>query len=135
MNSVRLWILLLALTSFLAGSAGGLLAGSRLASPIPDRGAFADYSALLVESYDLPPDRARRLRAVLDLYHNDLEELKSRHIGEAEPELIRLGETCRQRIRDYVLTNDAHRAAFDRDTPALLPDDSLSWPASSAQDN
>lgn len=135
MSSVRLWILLLALTSFLAGSAGGVLAGSRLASNAPDRGAFADYATLLVETYDLSPDRTRRLRAVLDLYHSDLEELKSRHIGEAEPELIRLGETCRQRIRDYVLTDEAGRAAFDRDTPALLPDDSLSWAASSAQDN
>lgn len=129
MSSTRLWILLLALTSFLAGSAGGLLAGTRLAPPAPERGPFSDYAALLVARFDLEPDRERRLRAVLELYHRDLEELKSRHVAEAEPELIRLGEACRQRIRDYVLPSE-QQAAFDAEADPRSPGDSLSWAAS-----
>jgi hypothetical protein len=130
MSSPRLWILLLALTSFLAGSAGGLLAGTRLAPPVIERGPFADYATLLVSRFDLPPDRERRLRAVLELYHRDLEELKSRHVAEAEPELIRLGEVCRQRIRDYVLPA-GQQAVFDG--PGS-PGDSLSWAAPSPEE-
>jgi len=129
MSSARLWILLLALTSFLAGSAGGLLAGMRLARPAPERGAFSDYAALLVERFDLERDRERRLKAVLELYHRDLEELKSRHVAEAEPELIRLGEACRQRIRDYVLPPES-QASFDAQAQARLAGDSVSWAAS-----
>jgi hypothetical protein len=133
MNSVRLWILLLALTSFLAGLAGGLLAGRHFAPADQHRGHFADYAALLIETYDLPDDRARRLRAILDLYYLDLEELKSTHIAQGEPELIRLGETCRQRVRDYVMTDDDRRDAFDRDTTTFSYHDSLSWAAASAR--
>ena len=128
MSSTRLWILLLALTSFLAGSAGGLLAGMRLARPAPERGAFSDYAALLVERFDLERDRERRLKAVLELYHRDREELKSRHVAEAEPELIRLGETCRQLIRDYVLPPE-HQAVFDAEADRLSRGDPLSFAA------
>lgn len=131
MSSTRLWILVLALTSFLAGSAAGLLLGRRLAPPAVERGPFSDYAALLVARFDLEPERALRLRAVLELYHRDLEELKSRHVAEAEPDLIRLGEACRQRIRDYVLPPES-QAAFDVEAAAPSPDDSLSWAAPSA---
>jgi hypothetical protein len=125
MSSTRLWILVLALTSFLAGSAAGLILGTRLAPPAAERGPFADYAALLVARYDLEPDRTLRLRAVLELYHRDLEELKARHVTEAEPDLIRLGEACRQRIRDYVLPPE-HQAAFGAEATPPKPDDSLS---------
>jgi hypothetical protein len=131
MSSTRLWILLLALTSFLAGAAGGLLAGSRLAPPPAEAGPFSDYAALLVARFDLEPDRERRLKAVLELYHRDLEELKSRHVAEAEPELIRLGESCRQRIRDYVLP-PGQQSVFDQEGGLSSPDESVSWAAPSA---
>ena len=61
MSSTRLWILVLALTSFLAGSAAGLLLGRRLAPPAVERGPFSDYAALLVTRFDLEPERALRV--------------------------------------------------------------------------
>jgi len=79
-----------------------------------------------VRTYDIPPDRERHLRAFLERYHRDLEELKARRAADAEVELIRLGETCRQRIRDYVLTDD-DRASFDRVARDLQSLDPLSW--------
>jgi hypothetical protein len=128
MRSTRFWIVLLAATCFLAGLAGGVLAGVRVAPKTVERGPFDDYAAILVQAYDVPPDRERHLRAFLERYHRDLEELKARHVAGAESELIRLGETCRQRIRDYVLT-EADRVSFDRVARDLTSPDSLSWAA------
>ncbi len=120
MSSARLWILILALTSFLAGAAGGVLGARRFAPPAPDPGPFADYWELMVETYDLPPDRARNLRAILSLYHDDLEELKSRQVESLEPELVRIGLTCRRRISDRVLT-EAQRDQFDWERAFPVP--------------
>jgi hypothetical protein len=119
MSSTRLWIILLAVTSFLAGLAAGTLTGARIGPRAPERRPYDDYAAMLVRTYEVPADRERHLRAFLEQYHRDLEELKARHVAGAEPELIRLGETCRQRIRDYVLSGDA-RAAFDREARDLF---------------
>jgi len=126
MTSTRVWIVVLAVTCFLAGLAGGMLAGLRIAPQSVGRGSYDDYAEMLVRTYDIPPDRERHLRAFLERYHRDLEELKARHVADAEPELIRLGETCRQRIRDYVLSEDA-RASFDRVARDLTSLDPLSW--------
>ncbi|MEM7306793.1 MAG: hypothetical protein AAF682_08985 [Planctomycetota bacterium] len=130
MSSARVWIVILALTSFLAGSAAGLLGATRVSPPPPavDRAPYADYVALLSRTYELEPERVIRLRRFLENYYRSVDELKSRHMGEVEDELIAFGETCRRQIRDLVLPEE-HRASFDRDTAALLPDDSLSWAA------
>lgn len=132
MSSTRLWIVLLALTSFFAGLAGGILTGTRIAPRAVERGPYDDYAEMLVRAYDVPPERARHLRAFLEQYHRDLEDLKARQAAGAEPELIRLGEICRQRIREYVLTDEG-RADFDREAGDLTTLDSLSWPASPDQ--
>ena len=121
MSSVRLWILILALTSFLAGTAGGVLGARRLTPPAPERGPFADYAELLVEAHDLPRDRARNLRVILALYHDDLEELKSRQVESLEPEIVRAGLTCRRRISEFVLT-EAQRTRFDGAEALPLPE-------------
>jgi hypothetical protein len=132
MSSTRFWIVLLAVTSFLAGMAGGVLAGIHVAPKAVERGPYDDYAAILAATYDIPPERERHLRAFLERYHRDLEDLKDRHVADAEAELIRLGEICRQRIRDYVLT-ETDRASFDRVARDLVTQDSLSWPATPDQ--
>lgn len=103
MGSLRLWIVLLAAVSFLAGGASGLVLAAELRPPERDRGAFADYRELLVERFDLSPERERGLRVILDRYQKDIEACRSRQIDLIEEDLARLGLTCRQRIRDYVL--------------------------------
>lgn len=109
---VRLWIAVLVATSFLAGLAAGLLGGLRLAPAPPDRGPFADYETLLVEQFDLSPERQRGLRYLMDEYHRRLERLKTRNIDVLEPELVRLGLTFRGRVRDTVLP-PSRRTEFD----------------------
>ena len=134
MSSTRLWIVLLAATCFLAGLAGGILTGIRIAPRTVEPRAFADYADLLIETYDVPPERERYLWAFLQQYHRDLEELKARNVAQAEPEVIRLGEICRQRIRDYILSEE-DRVAFDREARALTSPDSLSLAAYPDRDN
>ena len=113
MSQLRLWILLLAAVSFLAGGASGLVLAAELRPPERDRGAFADYRELLVARFDLSPERERGLRVILDRYQKDIEAVKSRQIDLIEDDLARLGLTCRQRIRDYVLPAD-RREEFSR---------------------
>lgn len=112
MNSPRLWILILALVSGLAGFAGGRLLAPE--PPVSDGPAsFGEYAARLEVAFDLAPERARNLRLLLDRYERELEDLKTRQLAELEPELVRLGDTYRDRIRDKVLP-PARRAEFDR---------------------
>lgn len=115
MNQIRLWIAVLAVTSALAGLAAGVLTGLSLHPPQPSTRPFADYEARLVAQFDLDdePIRVEALRAFLENYHRDVEELESRHMELIEPELERLGRTCRQLIRDRVLP-PGRRAEFDR---------------------
>ena len=119
MSSARFWIVVLALTSFLAGSVAGVLFAERLSPPAPERVPFADYARLLMETYDLPAEKLRPLHATLALYHRDLENLKSRHMSELEPELVSLGKTCRDRIRKYVLPEE-QLTSFEQDAAGLL---------------
>ena len=123
MNSVRLWIVLLALTSFLAGTAGGMLAGTRLA-PASEDGPFADYAELLTGTYDLDARQVRNLHAALELYHRDLEDLKSREMARFEPELRQMGLRYRELIRRIVLDPE-DQASFDRDLGTRSPSDPL----------
>ena len=113
MTSLKLWILLLTGTAFLAGSAGGVLAGHGLAPEPPRPRPYAAYEELLLARFEIADDRARALRAILELYHRDVEELRSRHMGELEPELLRAGATCRDRIQRYVLTESQRAALAD----------------------
>lgn len=118
-DDLRLWILLLVVTSFLAGGAGGVLLGLSMRPPAETPGAFADYEALLVERFDLSEERARGLRVVLDQYQRRVERLKARNDAELEPELAKLGLTFRSVVRDTVLPPD-RREEFSRLSEGLL---------------
>jgi hypothetical protein len=113
MSSERLWILVLVVVSALSGLAGGVLLAPSMQAAEPERGPFADYEALLADTFELDAPRRRYLRAFLERYHHDVEELKSRRTSEIEPELIELGLTCSDRIRKYVLPPE-RQAEFDR---------------------
>ncbi len=76
MNSLRLWIVLLALMCFTAGLASGMMLSSRNA-PSPRWGLLADYETLLVDRFQLSPERARCLRALLEGYERDIERVVS----------------------------------------------------------
>lgn len=112
MSSLRGWILLLSIVSFLAGLMAGVLFARRLAPPVVDPGPFADYRARLSESFELSPTRQQALGLVLDLYHRDLEAVKSKYLPEMEPELVKVGLAYRDTIRDRVLPPE-QRARFD----------------------
>jgi len=110
-ESERLWIVILALVSFLGGGAAGLLGADGLKGPPETKGAFSHYEELLSSTFDLDPEKRRELRWVLNRYERDLEDLKARHLSELEPELIKIGALCRDQIVKYVL-GDEHRDRF-----------------------
>ncbi len=99
----RLWIVILVLTSFLAGGAGGVLLGLELSPPAPVPGAFSDFEQLMVQEFDLSDERAKGLRVVLDQYQRSIDRLKARNDAALEPELAKLGLTFRGVVRDTVL--------------------------------
>jgi hypothetical protein len=70
MTSLRLWIGLLALVSFTAGVASGMMLSARNTPP-PRWGELADYETMLVDHFQLSPERARCLRALLQEYERD----------------------------------------------------------------
>jgi hypothetical protein len=116
-TSLRLWIVLLAMTSFLGGLASGLLAGELRHRGLPARGGFDDYRELLAEGLALDPQRERLLRELLRNYDKDVQRVRDRHSTEilaaAEPELRELGERYRNLIRNRLLDPE-RREAFDR---------------------
>jgi hypothetical protein len=116
-TSLRLWILVLTLVSAAGGFAAGLLVyGSRHAPQEPER-PFQDYERLLVERFELSPERQRLFQAVLAGYNDELDAVKDRWVAESmsqmEPELSRIAGTYRARIRNHVLPED-RRVEFDR---------------------
>ena len=112
MRSERFWVVCLALVSFLAGGAGGILwAMDRV--PVREARPWSGYVAQLSQEFDLSSEQREDLRKILKLYHDGVEELKVRQMGGAEPELIKLGRTCRDRIRKWVLARPEDRARFD----------------------
>ena len=120
MNGVRFWIATLALTTFLAGLAGGVLIGLEIQPPPPDRGPFADYEALLVDEFDLEPRRAELLHEVMNEYHRRIENVKARNVAALEPDLVRLGLTFRGIVRDDVLPA-SKRDEFERLAQGAFP--------------
>ena len=115
----RLWILILVLTSFLAGGAGGVLLGLELSPPTPVPGAFSDFEQLMVERFELSGERANGLRVVLDQYQRRIDRLKARNDIALEPELAKLGLTFRGVVRDTVLPA-GQRDKFSRMSDGLF---------------
>ena len=110
MNSLRVWIALLAVVSGLAGFAAGRLTATLQAPQATS--AFAEYATRMQATFDLEPERMRALGLLLDRYECDLENLKMRNLNQHQPELVRLGDTYRGWIRDKVLPRE-RRAEFD----------------------
>lgn len=119
MNSLRLWVVLLALTAFLAGVATGPWVSAWFApqARAATAGPFVEYERALCERFQLPPERRIPLQAILDEYRRDLERIKDRHMADymssMEPDLSKLGRAYRDEIRDKVLP-EHQRAEFNR---------------------
>jgi hypothetical protein len=111
MKSERLWMLILALTSFCAGLAAGVLIGL-VRQPAGEPGPFAAYEARMREVFDLDAERSRHLRYILDRYADKIESLKERNIAALEDELINEGQTHRDLIRKWVVPAE-RRQEFD----------------------
>jgi uncharacterized membrane protein len=107
MESERLWIALLAVVSFLAGGAGGMLLGIRM-DPPGEPAPFEAFEARFAEAFDLEPQQRRDLRFILGRYRDDLEGLKERGLADREDELVQIGRTYQQLIRKWVLTEESH---------------------------
>ncbi len=115
MESVRLWVILLALTCFAAGlSAGMVLARpAQVASDEP----FAEYRRAFQQRFELEPERERLFGELLRNYQRDFDASRERVLAasrsQLEPELAELGLRYRQLIRDHVLP-PARREEFDQ---------------------
>lgn len=129
MTSLRLWVALLALTTFLAGLACGPFVSAWFVPPrvAPDPGPFSDYERMLVDTFHLGPERSIPLRAFLADYREQVERIKDIHMADymssMEEQLTAQGVLLRQEIRDKVLPESA-RAEFDRlafASPPRLP--------------
>jgi hypothetical protein len=116
-NGVRLWIAILALISASAGFAGGLLVYGALDQPQAPEGPFADYEQLMVDEFNLSPERARLFRTVLASYKQERDAVRDRYEAESmsamAPELARVDATYRDLIRNRVLQPEA-RPRYDR---------------------
>jgi len=97
---LRAWILLLALVSFLAGLATGVVHERRSEAPT---GAFAAYRERLVREFDLSPARERGLALLLENFERELEALETRGLETLEPELVAIGERYQGWIRELVV--------------------------------
>jgi hypothetical protein len=126
-TSMRLWVALLTLTTFLAGLACGTLLSAWLVPPrtAPDPGPFHDYERMLVDTFKLPPERQVPLHALLVEYEHQVERNKDKHMADymsaMESELSDHGIKLREQIRDRVLP-EAQRPEFDRLASALPQD-------------
>lgn len=117
MKDLRLWIGLLALTAFAAGAGTGVWGAARVLKKSAPEGPFVAYQSMLVDQFDLDPERTRLLHSVLDAYRRDIEEIRNRREAESmvamEPELRERGRYYRSLIHEKVLP-EAQRAEFER---------------------
>ena len=111
MKSERLWMVILALTSFCAGLAAGVLLGLRRASPA-ETGPFVAYETRMRDTFDLDEERMRHLRYILERYQDTIEGLKERNIAALDHELVEEGEEHRELIRTWVVP-EHRRQEFD----------------------
>jgi hypothetical protein len=111
MSSERLWVALLALTTFCAGLAAGLLLSFRRAHG-QDARPFGAYEARLTEAFDLDEERVRNLRYILQDYEDQIDDLKERNIAALDSELVEIGLDHRELIRTWVVP-PRHLQEFD----------------------
>jgi hypothetical protein len=118
-TNLRLWVVILTLTAFLAGIATGPWVSAWFMPPASAAtvGPFVEYERALCDRFEISAERRAPLRAILDEYGHDLERIKDRHMADymssMEPDLSKLGRAYREMIRDEVLP-EHQRAEFDR---------------------
>ncbi|MEY2785483.1 MAG: hypothetical protein RL277_1693 [Planctomycetota bacterium] len=107
MNSVRLWVLLLALVSFGAGLAAGVFWTTQRMRPEPAAGPFDQYRADLVREFRLSPEREKHLGKILAAYEQEIVQIKDRFqattMAQMEPELAERGRYYRSVIQNQLL--------------------------------
>ena len=115
MKNARLWIVTLAVMSFLAGAAAGVL-GVRAGAADLDRGRFAAYGDRIIDEFDLSRERAGHLRVILREFDSKISKIERSHRAEyyaaLESELRPIGIEYNHYVRDKVLPPD-RRADFD----------------------
>jgi len=109
MKSERFWVVVLAVTTFCAGLAAGVLFSIERDRPETPFGA---YEARMVEAFDLDPEQVVNLRWILRDYEEKIESLKESNIAALDGELVRIGREHREWIREKVVP-DHHRQEFD----------------------
>ncbi len=111
MKSERAWVMVLALTTFCAGLAAGVLL-SFGRTPVQLALPFAGYESRLTEAFDLDQERVQNLRYILQDYEDQIDALKERNIASLDPELVKIGLDHRELIRTWVVPPH-HRQEFD----------------------
>ena len=115
MKNTRLWIVTLAIMSFLAGTAAGVL-GVRAGASEFDRGRFAAYGDWVITEFDLSRERAGHLRVILREFDSKISKIERGHRAEyyaaLESELRPIGIEYNRYVRDKVLPPD-QRGNFD----------------------
>jgi hypothetical protein len=101
MKSERLWVLVLALTTFCAGLSAGVLLSLRR-DPVHSA-PFGSYEARMIDTFDLDEERVKSLRYILQHYQEEIDALKERNIAALEPELVKIGHEHRELIRTWVV--------------------------------
>jgi hypothetical protein len=123
-NSPRLWVAILALVAFLAGSATGLLFASATRPQPASAGPFADYRREFAERFKLDAQRAKLFDELLLNYHREIEDVRQRalasSLSQVDTQLAKLGDRYRLVIRDHVLP-EGQRAEFDAMADAWSP--------------
>jgi hypothetical protein len=116
MTGLKLWISVLALTSFASGIPAGIVIAQRMNPRATRPGPFQDYEALLNQKFELSPERRYALNQVMGLYARDVEAVRQRYLARAgsamQKELEDVGLRYAERIRNDVLPAD-QRAVFD----------------------
>jgi len=109
-NSLRFWVVLLALVSFGAGAAAGVWATAARLQPPAKTGPFEDYRRLLLQTFPISAERAQALETVLAAYAKDIETIQARRMADTmtlyAPELEERGRYYRGLIKDQVLPED-----------------------------
>lgn len=124
MNNPRLWVAILALVCFLAGSASGLLYASATRPATVNGGPFDEYKRAFCAEFKLDTERTKLFDDLLANYHKEIEDVRQRalanSLAEMEPQLVKLGDRYRDVIRDHVLPEN-QRAEFDTLANAWTP--------------
>ncbi|MAB79374.1 MAG: hypothetical protein CMJ89_08470 [Planctomycetes bacterium] len=112
MSSERTWIIILSITCFFAGLAGGVVfAAGRF--PQEELGPFAQYEKRMVDYFDLDEDRQRHLRYILEGFKEEIERLKEHNIHRLEDRLVNEGKKRHDLIGDWVIPEN-RREEFNR---------------------